>query len=98
MAQLTNTQYPLPSLTFNAADWRNSDHEVAMRELLSGDKPVIKFSVADGFAYYLVVSMSPLKLQHIPYGDEYAVHDAMIRGLRKNDVENMLERQKRWNF
>lgn len=99
MAQLLKTPYPLPELEFNLGrDWRQSAHEIAFRELCESGKPMIKFPVADGFAHYLVVSMQPLKLQHVPHGDGYSVLPATIRGLRKADVEVMIERQKRWNF
>lgn len=98
MAQLLDKAYPLPELKFDGGDWRESEHEKAFRKLLQ-EETVISFGVADGGAYYLVKSMSPLKLQHIPYGDAYRVPYAMIRGLRKADVEAMVERKKKgWNF
>ena len=97
MAQLLKKPYPLPALDLSG-DWRQSAHEIAFQKLRESDKPMIRFSVADGFAHYLVVSMSPLKLQHVPYGDGYMAHPALIRGLRKDDIEGMLERQKFWSF
>lgn len=54
--------------------------------------PIIGFSVADGRALYAVVSMKPLQLMHIPYGDGYRVQYPMIRGLRVQDVKQMLKR------
>ncbi len=63
------------------------------------EKTMIMIPFADGFAYYIVVSMSPLKLQHVPYGDAWHAPAAHIRGLRKADVEAMISRQKAgWKF
>ncbi len=32
---------------------------------------IVKFAVADGYAEYMILSMRPLKLIHIPLGDAY---------------------------
>jgi hypothetical protein len=53
---------------------------------------IIDFPVADGKALYFVKSFEPLVLQHIDYLDGYAIPDAHIRGLRRNDVEELLRR------
>jgi hypothetical protein len=50
-------------------------------------KDIVYFPVADGHAYYLIVSRKPLVLKHIPYLDGYAEHPAFIRGLRLQDIE-----------
>ena len=98
MAQLIKKPYPLPPLDYGVANWQQSEHYIKMR-WLQDNMQMIKFSVGDGFAHYLVVSMKPLKLQHVPFGDGYKAHDALIRGLRKVDVEEIIARQKRgWNF
>lgn len=98
MAQLLKDAYPLPDLPAGLSDWRNSEHEKEFQRL-QREETVISFGVADGGAYYLVKSMKPLKLQHIPYMDAYQVPYAMIRGLRKADVEAMVDRKARgWNF
>jgi hypothetical protein len=57
---------------------------------------VIKFQVADGYAMYLVVKDKPLTLQHLPFGDGYCVNPAMIRGLRRVDIVEMLTRERSW--
>jgi hypothetical protein len=56
--------------------------------------PVIKFPAADSFAYYAVISMKPLVLQHVPAGDGWSISAAHIRGLRAEDVSAMIAREK----
>jgi hypothetical protein len=56
---------------------------------------VIHFGVADGSASYMVVSEKPLNLQHIDYLDGYRVPFMMIRGLRLQDVQDMVEQNRR---
>lgn len=55
---------------------------------------LIDFAVADGKAIYLVVNDSPLQLSHLPYGDGYAVHPALIKGLDRSDVLQQVKRAK----
>jgi hypothetical protein len=55
---------------------------------------LLKFPVADGHAYYAVVSEKPLVLQHVPYGDGYCVSTSKIRGLRLQDVKFQLEAER----
>ena len=56
---------------------------------------VIRFQIADGYATYLVESVSPPVLRHIRFGDNYQAHDATIRGLRAVDIQDMLDREAR---
>lgn len=53
---------------------------------------LIQFPYADGCAFYRVASAKPLKLQHIPFADAWAIDAATIRGLRLTDVESMVQR------
>lgn len=53
---------------------------------------LIRFPVADGYAIYLVISSSPLVLQHVPTGDAWRISDAHMRGLKLKDVQAMLLR------
>lgn len=52
---------------------------------------VLRWSRGDGYAYYLVTNDSPPTLRHISFGDEWRVEPALIRGLRKQDILDMLE-------
>lgn len=87
MAQLLQDSYPLPEWKYDGLKTSDKDqpHEIEMKRLVK-EETVIVFGVADGGAYYLVKSMKPLKLQHIPYGDAYRVSPIMIRGLRAADI------------
>ena len=52
--------------------------------------------VADGKAIYRVESVSPLKLQHVPFSDGYRVTPATIRGLRIADLQQNLKWERMW--
>lgn len=60
-----------------------------MREIPS--HRVVRFHVADSWAYYYVVSLKPLLLQHIPYGDGYEITTEQMFGLKREDVEQMIK-------
>lgn len=53
---------------------------------------IIKFPVADGYAEYMVASMTPLELIHIPLGDAW--HFEYAHRLTKKDVEEKIRNQK----
>jgi len=55
---------------------------------------MLKFPVADGYAFYQVVKAKPLQVMHIPYGDAWQVDGIMIRGLRVDDVREELRRER----
>lgn len=61
-------------------------------EEYSKDKDIISFPVADNYARYEVRGNT---LHHVPIGDNYRAHPALLRGLTKNEVEAMLERDRR---
>lgn len=73
-------------------DWQDYRKHDALMEAIPGNK-IIKFQVADGYAFYFVKSTKPLKLQHIPFYDAYKAHPALIRGLTLAEVNAMLERE-----
>ena len=95
---------PIEPPAFNYATWRE-DGDRYIKELralarknargsnlLVGE--VIRFQVADGYAQYMVWSVSPLNLVHIDLMDGYRIPDAHARGLRLADVKAMVERDK----
>jgi len=47
---------------------------------------VVHFPVADGHASYMVLSMRPLELMHIPLGDAYQFR--YVNRLTAKDIEN----------
>lgn len=67
--------------------------DAALKEI-EAKYPVLSFPFADGHAIYAVVSKSPLKLMHIPFGDAWQIGAPTIRGLRLADVEAMIQREK----
>ena len=93
MARLLDSEYPFPKYEdYNDWDKYFKASEEAF-DNIPEDK-VISFGVADGYANYFVVSLSPLVLQHIPYLDGYWIDYAHIRGLRREDVEKQIEGKK----
>ena len=101
MAQLVGTLKSFPE--FN---WSNgvSSQDAAMTALqeASFNLPpgeivgaMLKWQVADGYAWYRVKSASPLQVEHVPFLDGYQVPAAHIRGLRRADVLDQLNRSKR---
>lgn len=60
---------------------------LAEGELVGG---LLRFPVGDGYAQYLVIKDKPLTLQHIPFFDAYSTDPALIRGLRRPDIEQRL--------
>jgi hypothetical protein len=70
-----------------------------LKDMLTKRKPtqklvgeIIKFPVADGYAQYMVASMTPLELVHIPLGDAWDFQYA--HRLTKKDVEEKIKNQK----
>ena len=55
---------------------------------------IIMFPVADGNALYMVVSMRPLKLMHLPLGDAWDFQYAHL--LTAKEVNEKIEGQKAW--
>ena len=53
---------------------------------------ILRFQVADGYAEYMVVSMRPLKLMHLPLGDAYSFGYAHL--LTSKEVNEQIKRQK----
>ena len=47
----------------------------------------------DGYARYLVAKAEPLQLIHLAVGDAWKVEEALIRGLRLDDLEALIARR-----
>lgn len=56
---------------------------------------IINFPVADGYASYMIASMKPLELVHIPLGDAW--HFDYANRLTANDVQDKLDQEKAMN-
>ena len=54
---------------------------------------LMRFPVADGYAFYAVSKDQPgcLEVQHVPFLDAYSVSAAHIRGMRRDDVLQQVE-------
>ena len=69
--------------------------ETALK-LIEARTHVFKHQIADGYAYYEVVHISPLTLRHIPYLDGWEAPDYVIRGLRAQDIKEQMRLDKVW--
>lgn len=69
--------------------------ETALK-LVEARTTVFRHHVADGYAHYEVVKMAPLTLRHIPYLDGWEAPAYVIRGLRKQDIEEQVRVDKYW--
>jgi len=83
-----------PELNFNDIKAYHDDckrYEVELKDVLTKRKSgknvgaIIKFPVADGYARYMVASMRPLELIHIPLDDAWQFQYA--QNLTAQDVE-----------
>ena len=54
---------------------------------------VIKFQVADGYAQYMVISMRPLRLMHLPLIDGYSFQ--YVHLMTAKEVNEKIEAEKR---
>jgi len=95
MAQL-GKDYPFPTFE-DFPDWKDYGREADKAFSKIPEDRVIEFPVADGTACYYVGSLKPLVLRHIPAWDMYEIPIAHIRGLRTEDVEQMIARKKAFN-
>lgn len=54
----------------------------------------LKWQRADGYAIYIITAEDPLTIQHVDIGDAWTVEPALIRGLNRADVEDMVKRER----
>jgi hypothetical protein len=104
MATLAPEAYYLPAFDWSRGP-KNCPHTLAFEALEAEAAALpageyigalVKWQVADGYAVYRVESLSPrVVLQHVPFGDGYAVAPETIRGLRRKDVEAKVDADRR---
>ena len=58
---------------------------------------IVRWQRGDGYAQYMVgeIPRGETFLVHIPLHDAWSVEDALIRGLRKTDIKQMIAADKR---
>jgi len=93
----------LPKLDFSSMETYNKDCERYINDLTNHIKDmgykgknigeIVKFAVADGYAEYMVLSMKPVKLIHIPLGDAYEFQYAHL--MTASEITKKLESQKK---
>lgn len=105
MARLHPYAYDLPEFEYKPGwDPKTDPQEIAFQKLVeaSANLPqgevvgaLMHWPTADSAAWYIVTSDKPLTLQYVPYCDGWTVPDALIRGVRRDDVLEQLERDRR---
>ena len=90
-------------------DWNNYDHEVheqmeekffkdlkayvLKRKKVKNVGEIIGFQVGDGYAKYMVASMKPLELIHMPLGDAWEFQ--YVQNLKAKDVQDLIDQAKK---
>lgn len=76
----------------NLAEYQKASDAATLKNLVN---LIMVFGVADGGAYYRVTKVKPFTLQHIPFGDGYAIPMAHIRGLTLEDAKEQIKTRDR---
>ena len=56
---------------------------------------IIKFQVADGYAEYMVTSMKPVELIHLPFWDSYQSETAQL--MTAKAIQEKIDLKNMWN-
>ena len=100
----TPKELALPKLNWENIDQYQPDCDKFVEDLkalLSSPKynlggknfgEIIKFQVADGYAEYMVIGMSPVKLMHLPFMDGYQFEYAHL--LKAKDINDKIAQEK----
>ncbi len=90
--------YPTPC---KSSDFEARDSGLCVLQAISDALPpgelvgaLLTFTVKDGLAHYRVTDGNPLTVQHVetePYGDDYTIPKAHVRGLALEDVFEQLD-------
>jgi hypothetical protein len=105
MAKIFN---PPSELTLPKLDWENvknyhkdcETYKQDLKKLLiekykrtgANVGEIIQFPVADGYAMYMVSSMKPLELIHLPFGDGWSFQ--YVHLLKAKDVQQKIDQAK----
>ncbi len=103
MAQLARTPLVLAPET---GDWqKDMDAECTALEALQAKADaippgqivgaLIRFPRGDGYALYVVTKEKPLTLQWVQFGDRWQTEYITIRGLRRADVQHMVDGERK---
>ena len=104
MATLIASPIPEPRIDWRDLDgtrkrlaaWSKRIAEYSRSETRKSDEAIgrtVKFSIADGYAEYVVYDTSPLHLIHVP--ESYDISAAHMRGLKLADIRALVEYDKR---
>jgi hypothetical protein len=95
------SQIPVPELDFQ--NFNNylkecEEYKIKLKEFISKSRKgknigeIIQFPVADGYAEYMVASMNPPELIHIPTGDAWEFQYAHLLG--EKEIQQEIDKQK----
>lgn len=97
---------PVPLWDFNCSVEENFEKEQSFIKVLKdychdkGSKSkytgkILRWGVADGYAQYMVFSLKPLVLIHLPIGDAWHMDACLLRNLKMKDVKELIDSQER---
>lgn len=86
----------------NSRDWMKAEEEYTNKIVEYAKKHgkgefrgrVIQFGVADGYAVYVIMSINPVKLIHVPTGDSYQF--PYVNRLTSADIRNKAGEAAAW--
>jgi hypothetical protein len=85
---------------YRAEQKREAEYTEKLKEWLraryTGDLvgEIIRTSVADGYAQYMIEKHRPFALIHLPFGDKYSAGKIWEKGCTLKDAREMVERSK----
>lgn len=105
MAQLTNEiiyGFPVQKPNESYIEFYNRQEEWLSEQMEktynlpdgSIKEAIVRFPVADGHAYYMIMKVRPLTMRHLAIGDSWSIPDAHVRGLKKADLLQLVNQEK----
>lgn len=98
LAHHLGDRYDLNGYRAAVAEYEAEVVEFARRQG-SGDLAgeIVRFSVADGYASYVVFKQRPLTLLHLETGDAYRLPEFAERGLAIADIRQRVAFSRKWD-
>ena len=96
---------PLPAINYDYnGDWQKQEEEYTdlLKEWCNKHGrgayrgSIVQFPVADGYAVYMIISLKPLELIHVPLGDAWEYQ--YIERLSTSDIRKEADNYKRMSI
>lgn len=94
MAKVYSSPIKVPEFDFNTYEKDEARYIDDLKKWVKSNVPkskyageIVKFPHADGYAQYMIMSLKPAKLIHLPLGDAWQIPDAYERGLTSKEIK-----------